>query len=300
MLEIPRDASAAAIKKAYYKKALRYHPDRNRDEGATGMFQALSLVHTTLSDPAKRKIYDETGVVEDEDGLSRDGRAMYEYWRKMFPPVTVEAIERFEREYVGSDEERRDVLESYARHGANATFLRTICTEVMFSDLDGGDDARFGALIGAAVDAGDAPLLAGFAAWREKEQRAGAKGGNGKGKGKGKRKRKGPSKKAQREAAEAEELAKLLGLNAARRAGGGAGAGAGAGVHPLRQKQQITKRQREFDDLTAALEAKYCKKKKKKGGGKSKRSRKQAPEPEGMPSDEEFARIQAEMLKRRK
>jgi hypothetical protein len=41
------------------------HPDKNKDEGATRTFQALGVVHATLSDPDKRRVYDDTGVIDD-------------------------------------------------------------------------------------------------------------------------------------------------------------------------------------------------------------------------------------------
>lgn len=40
----------------------RQHPDKCQgDPEATAKFQALSVVHATLSDPEKRRLYDETG-----------------------------------------------------------------------------------------------------------------------------------------------------------------------------------------------------------------------------------------------
>lgn len=46
---------------------LMQHPDKcPGDEGAKGRFQALSLVHSVLSDPERRTLYDDTGDVADE------------------------------------------------------------------------------------------------------------------------------------------------------------------------------------------------------------------------------------------
>lgn len=47
------------------------HPDKNKAADATPTFQALGLVHAVLSDPEKRKVYDDTGVIDDE---SEEGR----------------------------------------------------------------------------------------------------------------------------------------------------------------------------------------------------------------------------------
>ncbi len=62
ILEIPRTATADDIKKAYRKKALRYHPDRNQgDSDAEKKFKEISEAYEVLSDEKKRAIYDRYG-----------------------------------------------------------------------------------------------------------------------------------------------------------------------------------------------------------------------------------------------
>lgn len=58
ILGVGRDASQAAIKKAYRKKAKSLHPDKGGDAEA---FQALEKAHRTLGDPQLRAEYDATG-----------------------------------------------------------------------------------------------------------------------------------------------------------------------------------------------------------------------------------------------
>jgi molecular chaperone DnaJ len=59
-LGVSSDASADEIKRAYRKLARDLHPDTNPDPSAAEKFKAVSEAHSVLSDPAKRKEYDET------------------------------------------------------------------------------------------------------------------------------------------------------------------------------------------------------------------------------------------------
>src|SRR6201992_1322755 len=58
---VSSDASPEEIKRAYRKLARDLHPDANPDNPAAGeQFKAVSEAHNVLSDPAKRKDYNET------------------------------------------------------------------------------------------------------------------------------------------------------------------------------------------------------------------------------------------------
>ena len=61
VLEIPRDANDEDIKKAFRRKALQYHPDRNREAGATERFKEINEAYQVLSDPEGRARYDRFG-----------------------------------------------------------------------------------------------------------------------------------------------------------------------------------------------------------------------------------------------
>lgn len=62
ILEIPKTASPEDIKKAYRKLARKYHPDLNpKDKEANKRFQLINEANEVLSDPEKRKKYDQYG-----------------------------------------------------------------------------------------------------------------------------------------------------------------------------------------------------------------------------------------------
>ncbi|KAK7255216.1 hypothetical protein RIF29_28621 [Crotalaria pallida] len=66
-LGIPKSASVKEIKAAYRKLALQYHPDVNKEPGATEKFKEVSAAYEVLSDDKKRVLYDKYG----EDGVNR-------------------------------------------------------------------------------------------------------------------------------------------------------------------------------------------------------------------------------------
>jgi len=63
VLGLPRDADAKAIKAAFRRLALKYHPDRNRSPGAEEKFKEIAEAYGVLSDPRKRAAYDAHGHI---------------------------------------------------------------------------------------------------------------------------------------------------------------------------------------------------------------------------------------------
>lgn len=117
VLGISKEANDADIKKAYRKQSLKVHPDRADEkdkETATRAFQTLSKVHFILTDKNHRQTYDETGIVPSDDSF--ESKADWqEYWRLLFPKVTVKDIDNFLKKYTDSDEEKQDLKKFYLR-----------------------------------------------------------------------------------------------------------------------------------------------------------------------------------------
>src|SRR5262252_2788420 len=65
-LGVKKTATAEEIRKAFRKLARKYHPDVNPgDKSAEEKFKAISEANDVLSDPKKRKIYDQLGFYSD-------------------------------------------------------------------------------------------------------------------------------------------------------------------------------------------------------------------------------------------
>ena len=61
VLGISKTTPINEIKSQYRKLALKFHPDRNKSKEATEHFKEISEAYAVISDPEKRKIYDQYG-----------------------------------------------------------------------------------------------------------------------------------------------------------------------------------------------------------------------------------------------
>ena len=75
VLGVSKSATETEVKKAYRKLALKWHPDKNKSEGAEEKFKQISEAFQVLSDKEKRDIYDKYG----KQGLNGGGQTSGRY-----------------------------------------------------------------------------------------------------------------------------------------------------------------------------------------------------------------------------
>ncbi|KAL2266222.1 hypothetical protein VTJ83DRAFT_5574 [Remersonia thermophila] len=273
VLGVEPTATPDQIKSAYRKAALKTHPDKvpeDKKDEAKEKFQQVAFAYAVLSDPARRKRYDETGSTS-EAVVDNDGFSWSDFYRAQYEnAISEEAIKQFAAQYKGSDEERADVLAAYEEHEGD---MDGVYEEVMLSNVLE-DDERFRAIIDAAIASGEVQRFDKYAKETKKTRQARAKA-------------------AKKEAQEAEELAKELGVYDKLRGGGKKSKkDAEADLAALIQRNQA-KRASALDMLAE----KYGAVPKTAAKGK-KRGAKAMEEPDI--SEEQFQAIQAEMMKKKK
>ncbi|CAL8471723.1 g11265 [Coccomyxa elongata] len=166
VLGVEKDASQEDIKKAFRKLALRLHPDKNPgDEDASAKFQSLQRIYTVLSDPERRKVYDQTGSLDDSEQLAgEDFDNLYNYFRNIYKEVTEDDIDGFAADFRGSQEEKDEVLQYYDRFKGDMhqVFDWVMCSEEKI------DAHRFMDIILAAIKEGRVKHFSRFEPWSKK------------------------------------------------------------------------------------------------------------------------------------
>lgn len=261
------------IKKAYRLKALKCHPDKAKTDSERtefhALFQTVALAYSVLGDERRRKRYDATGSMEDAARDEGEGEDMKQFFADLWKAeITEEMIENDKQVYRNSGEEKADVLKYYLEGEGS---MQVVMENVLHTTDE--DEERLRAMIQAAIDAGEVEA---FAAFTKKESKA------------AKLRRKAAAKK---EAAEAEELSKELGLDKTKAKGGKKKGDSDEGsLLALIQGRS----QKRMASLIEGLEAKYGGS--ASAGEPSKKKKKVASEP----SEDEFLRIQAELEESRR
>ncbi|KAG4915960.1 hypothetical protein JHK82_053595 [Glycine max] len=163
VLGVERTASQQEIKKAYYKLALRLHPDKNPgdDEEAKEKFQQLQKVISILGDEEKRALYDQTGCVDDADLAGDVVQNLQEFFRTMYKKVTEADIEEFEANYRGSDSEKNDLIDLYkkCKGNMNRLFCSMLCSDPKL------DSHRFKDILDEAIASGELKAKKAYQKW---------------------------------------------------------------------------------------------------------------------------------------
>ncbi|TYJ50506.1 hypothetical protein E1A91_A01G211800v1 [Gossypium mustelinum] len=165
VLNVAKTTSQQEIKKAYYKLALRLHPDKNPgDEEAKEKFQQLQKVISILGDEEKRAVYDQTGCVDDADLAGDVVENLKTFFRAMYKKVTEADIEEFEVNYRGSDSEKKDLFDLYkkCKGNMNKLFCSMLCSDPKL------DSHRFKDLLDEAIAAGELKETKAYRKWANK------------------------------------------------------------------------------------------------------------------------------------
>ncbi|KAI9466196.1 DnaJ-domain-containing protein [Lactarius psammicola] len=196
ILGVEPTASQEDIKKAYRKLALIYHPDKHATatEGAkltaSRKFQQVGFAYAVLSEPKRRTKYDATGSTEEGFDLAEGEDGWQTYFEALFESVTRAKLDQMKKEYQGSHEEIDDLKTAYKETGGA---LGEIMNHIPHSTHE--DEARFVIAISDLIAKGK---LSATDAWTASSKDEKAKLVR--------------QKQADKEAMEAEELAKELGV----------------------------------------------------------------------------------------
>eukprot|EP00042_Codosiga_hollandica_P020226 m.64893 g.64893 ORF g.64893 m.64893 type:complete len:319 (+) comp49753_c0_seq1:30-986(+) len=239
ILQVGRTGSTAEIKRAYRRAALAFHPDKHTHdtEGATQKFQLLGRVCEILTDEEKRKIYDQTGVFDEESDLFQKGddATWDEYFRTMFAKVDEQLIAEFSLKYKGSDEEIEDLKAAYVECEGD---LGDIIDRIMCATVQD-DESRIREILSTLIGAKELPSLPRFSKESKGKQAA-------------------RRARAQKEAQEADKLLAEMKKEALAKSSKAAKAPSGASDLELMILQRQQARQQSSDAFINKLEQKYA------------------------------------------
>lgn len=269
LLGVAKDATPAQIKKMYHKAALKHHPDKVPAEQraeADVKFKEIAFAYGILGDEKKRQLYDSTGRTDGEGSDFNWSDFMANQYKVA---INEDVLANVRTEYVGTAEERDDVLKAYKKGKGS---WNTIFSEVMLSVmLNPEDEKRFRGYIDDAISKSEVKV---YNAYKESEA--------------GRTKR---LKRAEKEAKEADKILKKMGIK----------------QDPSKMTEDelavlIKSRRPETfskldDESTEALARHF---EEKYGTPKKKKDRKRKSEMGSEPSEEEFLAAQERIKQRRK
>ncbi|MDQ7977223.1 DnaJ domain-containing protein [Paraburkholderia sp. SARCC-3016] len=147
-LGVAEDASAAEIKRAYRKAAMKWHPDRNagNEEAARATFLDIKDAYEILSDPDKRKVYDSVYATEMhrwETQQQRRHEQQRQHREHQHRQHAQQQQQQRDREK--SERARRERAEQVA---AEAKYQERVSFAMRFAEQGHNRDVLFGVLLG--------------------------------------------------------------------------------------------------------------------------------------------------------
>ncbi|ODQ76930.1 hypothetical protein BABINDRAFT_163934 [Babjeviella inositovora NRRL Y-12698] len=276
-LEDSREVTPQQIRTTYKKLCLKYHPDKLAQRKVSESveketFERIQFAYSILNDITKRKVFDETKSVRSvfDAEFSNDNDTVQfwrDYFRDMRDEVTVELIEEDRAKYQGSEEERTDILKSFLYYNGDFLNLFEVIPHLEFTREE---ETRVYDLIveeianeDSVIDTDEPLILKKWTHYKRNRLKLVAR----------------ELKKVAKEAKELEALQAELQINKGK---------VKVDSEDALKKLIMSKKQTSFDSLINKLESKY--------GGKEKSKKRARELKESELDDDEFERIQREML----
>jgi curved DNA-binding protein CbpA len=116
-LGVSKQADGSEISKAFRKKALKFHPDKNKASNAQEVFRRYSAIHEILSKPASRDLYDQ-GAYDETSLELKASNAASDKCHDGKGKLTKQDIESYEKNYKFSEDEWRDLEDAIRKVGS--------------------------------------------------------------------------------------------------------------------------------------------------------------------------------------
>ena len=107
VLNLKSDATPDAVKKAYRRLALVYHPDKHSTASeeakaeASNKFQQIGFAYAVLSDPKRKERYDKTGKTAEGFDMGAGDEGWEAYFEELFDRVTRGKLDEDKKQYQG-------------------------------------------------------------------------------------------------------------------------------------------------------------------------------------------------------
>jgi len=132
VLGVPKTSSSDEIKKAYRKQALKYHPDRNKnDKTAEAKFKEASEAYHVLSDKERRVSYDQFGHAAFEGASGRGGFSNFDFSSAFSDIFGSDIFDDFFDGFGGQNNRRQ--RRSSSQRGADLRFDLSISLEEAYT-----------------------------------------------------------------------------------------------------------------------------------------------------------------------